>query len=815
MDITPLSPRELTRKCDPAAFSFETTSDLEPLKDLSQGIGQPRAVEALRFGVGIQKTGYNIFALGPPGAGKHTIVRQYLAHQLEDKTLPSDWCYVNNFKDWGKPKALNLPQGRGKELAQNMEQFAEELSKTLKAAFESEEYQNRLQSQEQEYKEQQQRVFEDLQKKAEERSLTLIRTPSGFAFAPVKDNEVLSPDDFQKLPEDERQQFEQDIQDMQKESERVFKKFPGWQRELRQKVRDLNQEVASYAVDPLINEIREKFKNVQTVADFLDAVKKDIVDNVQTILSAETQQGSEQQSASGMGGEGGQGMEGRRHLRRYKVNVAVDNGQTQGAPVVYEDNPTNANLVGRVEHQPMMGALVTDFHLIKPGALHKANGGALILDAHKVLMQPGAWDGLKRALNSREIKIESLAEMFSLISTITLQPEPIPLSVKVVLVGSPLIYYLLNQLDPEFPKLFKVAADFDTQMDWNPEHQDMFARLLAGMIEHEGLKPFDRAGVARVIEHCARKIQDQQKMSTRLRSLSDLIQEADYWAAEHGREVITADDVQKSIDACAYRSDLLREKVQEGIRRDILLIDTQGASIGQVNGLSVIQLGEFMFGRPNRISARIRLGKGEVVDIEREAKLSGPIHSKGVLILSGFLGGRYACDRPLSLSASLVFEQSYGGIEGDSASSAELYALLSSISGVPIKQSLAVTGSVNQHGRVQAIGGVNEKIEGFFDICKQRGLTGDQGVLIPQANVQHLMLRDDVVQAVAEGLFHVYPVQDIDQGMEILTGMQAGEMDEQQHYPEGTVNGLVQKRLNEFAEKREQLDFGSKQGAQQ
>ena len=809
MDIRSLSPHELTRTCDPAAFSFQTTAELEPLKDLSQGIGQPRAVEALRFGVGIRQQGYNVFALGPPGTGKHTIVRQYLSHHLEDRTPPSDWCYVNNFQDWGKPRALNLPQGRGNELALDMERFIEDLPNTLKAAFESEEYQNRLQTTEQEYKEQQQKVFEELQSKAEERNLTFIRTPSGFAFAPVKDNEVLSPEDFQKLSDEERQQFEQDIQEMQNESQRVFQKFPGWQRELRQKVRDLNQEVASYAVDPLMDEIRERFKDVMAVAEFLDEVKKDLVDNIQSLLSGEGQHGSEEQDGSGPGDAQSRGS---RHLRRYRVNAIVDNSRTEGAPVVYEDNPTYANLVGRVEHQPMMGALITDFSLIKPGALHQANGGALILDAHKILMHPGAWDGLKRVLISGEIRIESLAELFSLISTITLQPEPIPLDVKVVLLGSPMVYYLLSQLDPEFPKLFKVAADFDTQMDWSDEHQLLFARLLASMIEHEGLRPFDRSGVARIIEHSARMAQDQQKMTARLRSLSDLVREADYWAAEQGREVVTAQDVQKSIDASVYRSDLLREKVQETIRRGIVLIDTQGTAVGQVNGLSVIQLGEFMFGRPNRITASIRLGKGEVVDIEREAKLSGPIHSKGVLILSGFLGGRYALDRPLSLSASLVFEQSYGGIEGDSASSAELYALLSSISEAAIRQDLAVTGSVNQHGQVQAIGGVNEKIEGFFDICKLKGLSGHQGVLIPEANVQHLMLRSDVIQAVEEGHFHIYPVRSIDQGMEILTGLPAGEMDEDRLFPEGTLNGLVQKRLHEFAEKREQLNSGKQEG---
>lgn len=501
-------------------------------------------------------------------------------------------------------------------------------------------------------------------------------------------------------------------------------------------------------------------------------------------------------------------------MRRYKVNVLVDNSQTAGAPVIYEDNPTYANMVGRVEHQPMMGALITDFNLIKPGALHRANGGALILDVYKVLTQPGAWDGLKRALISEQIKIESLAEMFSLISTISLEPEPVPLQVKVVLVGNPLLYYLLKEYDPEFSKLFKVAADFDFNMQWDDAHQELFARFMAGVVEQENLMPFHRSGVARILEYSSRRVQDQSKLSTHVQSMTDLMREADFWAKEQDREAISDQDVQQAIDASIYRSDLMREHIHENIRRGVMLIDIKGWQVGQINGLSVIMLGDFMFGRPNRITARIRLGKGEVIDIEREAKLSGPIHSKGVLILSGFLGARYAADRPLSLSASLVFEQSYGGIEGDSASSAELYCLLSSIAGTPINQSLAVTGSVNQHGQVQAIGGVNEKIEGFFDVCRERELTGEQGVIIPESNVEHLMLRRDVLEAVDNGQFHIYSVQTIDQGMEILTGLAAGEPDEKGEYPTESVNGKVQKRLQELSEKREQFGAGKEQGGQ-
>ena len=453
-----------------------------------------------------------------------------------------------------------------------------------------------------------------------------------------------------------------------------------------------------------------------------------------------------------------------------------------------------------------LGALVTDFNLIKAGALHRANGGYLILDARKVLLQPFAWEELKRALSSEEIRIEVLGQTLSLISTVSLEPESIPLDVKVVLLGERLLYYTLSQLDPDFAELFKVAADFEDQMDRTPENHLLYARMIATMVRQEGLRPFDREAVARVIEQSARLAGDAERLSTHVRSIADLLREADYWAGEAQHSVVTAADVQRAIDAQVYRSDRVRERIQEEIQRGTILIDTQGAAVGQVNGLSVLTLGQFAFGRPSRITALVRLGRGEVIDIEREVALGGPIHSKGVLILSSYLGARYARDQPLSLSASLVFEQSYSGVEGDSASSAELYALLSALADLPIKQSLAVTGSVNQHGQVQAIGGVNEKIEGFFDICRAQGMNGEQGVLIPASNVKHLMLRPDVVEAVAAGHFHVYPVETIDQGIELLTGVPAGEPDETGAFPAGSVNQRVEARLRELAERR--LAFG-------
>jgi lon-related putative ATP-dependent protease len=497
-------------------------------------------------------------------------------------------------------------------------------------------------------------------------------------------------------------------------------------------------------------------------------------------------------------------------MDQFQVNVIVDNKDLQGAPVVFENNPTYANLIGRVEHYAQMGTLRTDFRMIKPGAMHKANGGYLVLDARKLLSQPYSWDGLKRALQSKEIEIESIEQALSLISTVSLRPEPIPINLKIALVGDRLLYYFLLQHDPEFSDLFKVEADFETEIEWDQENQDLYAKLIATIIKKENTKPFKNSAVARLIEQSARLANDSERLNTRLQDLHELIVESDYWAKKNNHDQVTNTDVQKAIDAQIQRSDRLREKIHESILREINLISTQGEQIGQINGLSVYALGDFMFGKPTRITAQISLGKGQVIDIEREVEMGGPIHSKGVLILAGFLRGRYAQETPLSLSASLVFEQSYGGVDGDSASSTELYALMSSIAEVPIKQSLAVTGSVNQFGQVQAIGGVNEKIEGFFDICSKRGLTGDQGVIIPKANIKHLMLRQDVINAVDAGKFHIFSVEHVDEGIEILTGIPAGSKDERGNYPEGTINALVKDRLEGMAARLTQ--FGKDKG---
>ena len=786
-----LDSQQLYRRCNFGDLEFSTTDDLDDLQGL---LGQPRAVAAIELGIGIEKEGYNIFAFGPPGTGKHTAVKQYLEGKAATAEVPPDLCYVNNFVESHKPRVLELPTGRGSELQKAMREFLEEVRTVLETALESEEYQTRKQALEQKFEERQGEALSELGDKAGEQGLALVRTPVGIVFAPKGEEEVLSPEEFQKLPDKEQKRLEKEIEGFKEDLQKVLRQFPRWQRQASEELRELNVEVNRFAVRPLFDELREQFDGLEEVEGFLNAAEDDFVENASRLGS----RGEKATSISMNAISGGDDSE-KPSLRRYRVNLLVDHRNSTGAPVVYEDNPTYQNLVGRVEHIPQMGAVVTDFNLIKAGALHRARGGYLLVDALKVLQQPFAYEGLKRALQSRNIKIESLGEAMSLMSTYSLEPEPVDLTVKVVLLGAPMVYYLLPTLDPEFGELFKVGADFAGIVEWSPENQELYARLIAKLVREEGLRPFDRTAVARVIEQSARSVGDAQRMSLLMSRILDLMREADHWAGDGDRHSVTASDVQQAIDHWVFRSDRLRERTLEAIDRQTILLETTGEQIGQVNGLSVIQMGEFAFGRPSRITARVRLGKGEVVDIEREVELSGPSHSKGVLILTAFLGARYAQSHPLSLSASLVFEQSYGGIDGDSASSAELYALLSAIAGVPIRQSLAVTGSVNQLGQIQAIGGVNDKIEGYFDVCARHGLTGEQGVLIPASNIQHLMLRQDVVEAVDAKQFHVFPIESVDQGIELLTGIEAGTSSEDGSYPEGSLNRMVAERLEQFA----------------
>ena len=798
--VAPLSPESLYQPCIFDQLDFITTTDLQTEVEF---IGQDRAVKALELGVSIQRQGYNIFALGPSGTGKHALVQRLVEGRAAAEAPPQDWCYVNNFQQPYIPRALNLPAGTGKALQHDMERLVEELRSSLSSAFESEEYQTRRRVLETEFNERQQESLKVLSEQARERGLTLLRTPSGLAFAPVKENEVLPPEEFQKLPEDERTRIQGEVEKLQEDLQKVLLQVPRWEREFRERLRDLDREVATLVINDVMDDLLAKYKAQPNVIEYLQAVQKDVGEHLGDFLKE-----SEEAAAADAPAQLAMpnGAKQTPALRRYQVNVLVDAAEATGAPVIYETNPSYLNLVGRVEQMAMMGALITDFTLIKPGALHRANGGYLLLDADKVLTSPYAWEGLKRALQFGQIRIESPTQMMNLSSTVSLEPEPIALKVKVILLGERQLYYALTQADQDFLDLFKIAADFDDEFVRDDETVRKYAHLIATLVKQEQLLPFDRAAVCRVIEHAARLVGDRERVTARMQTIEDLLLEADHWARADKADTVSAPHVQQALDAQVYRNDRIRERMQEQVLRETILIDTEGAKVGTINALSVISMGTYAFGRASRVTATVNMGKGDVLNIEREVELSGPSHTKGVLILSSFLRARYAQEQPLSLDASLVFEQSYGGIDGDSASSTELYALLSAIAQVPIKQSLAVTGSVNQLGQVQAIGGVNEKIEGFFDLCKARGLTGDQGVMIPDANVKHLMLRHDVVDAVAAGQFNIYPIKTIDEGIEVLTGLPAGEANAKGIYPKGSINRLVYDRLAEIATKRRELD---------
>ncbi len=788
-EIRALSPDRLYRACDSGRFSFTTTAELE---DLTEGIGQARAIDAARFGIGMRHAGYNLFVMGPIGGGKRTLIRQLLDQRVAAEAKPSDWCYVHNFGQPHKPRALELPAAMGARLQADMEQLLGELQARIPAVFEGDEYRRRLGRIDEDYGERQSQAFGEVGEEAGKRGIVLLRTPNGFSFAPAKGDEVMSPEDYAQLPEDEKARIGRDSSELQAKLEKVVRQVHQWRRERLERVRKLNEEAVLFAVGDLIDALRSDYAEFPAVCDYLNEVQQDVIQSIDEFRSPK--QESEDNLAA-LSAE-------LPNLSRFTVNLLVGRESAEHAPVVFEDHPTYQNLLGRVEHVAKLGALVTNFTLIKAGALHTANGGYLLLDAYKLLTQPFAWDALKRALSTRKIRIESLGQAYSLVSTMSLEPEPIPLDLKVILLGDRMLYFLLAQHDPEFGELFKVAADFEDEVERSAENDLLYARLVASLARQEKLRAFDRGAVARLIEHGARRAEDAHKLSTHMESLADLVRQADYWAAQDEHEVVARADVERAIGAQISRSDRLRERSHEAILRDILHIDTDGEKVGQVNGLSVLQLGDFTFAQPSRITANTRLGDGDVVDIQREVKLGGSIHSKGVLILSSFLASRYSPEQPLSLSASLVFEQTYGQVEGDSASVAELCALLSSLADAPIRQSLAVTGSVDQFGRVQAIGAVNDKIEGYFDICKGRGLSGRQGVLIPAANVVHLMLREDVVQAAAAGRFHVYAVATVDEALELLTGVAVGTPAADGKLPAGCLAKRVADRLKHLGELR-------------
>jgi lon-related putative ATP-dependent protease len=788
----PLPAAQLYTRCSTEMLEFETTAELG---DLDVAVGHDRALGALDFGVRIRDHGYNLFVLGRSGSERHRIVVEFLAGRAPSTQPPSDWCYLNNFDDERKPIAVRLPAGRGTELRRDMAQLIEELRAAIPAAFDSEQHRSGIADINQEFEERVRAAFERLQEEAKQQDLSLVSTPHGFAIAPMRRGELIPDEEFERLPAEEKKRKTDAMEAMSARLREHIEQLPSWHKERRDRIKALHRELIGLAAGQLIDQLKARYAEFPELAEYFHDLRESVLDNAKDFQP-------EDESTSRLPGFAPQAA-----LSRYAVNLLVGHANADKPPVVYENNPSVQNLLGRVEHVAQFGALVTNFTMILPGALHKANGGYLILDAERVLVEPLAWSALKRALATRKVNIESLGQLLSLVSTVSLEPQPIPLDLKVILIGERLIYYLLCEYDPEFGELFKVAADFENRIDRSPENVKRYAQLLGNLARREGLLPLTRAAVARTVEHGARLLNDAEKLTARFRDVADVVREANFWARQNAAPAIDTAHVEKAIDAQVHRLDRMRSEIQEEIQRNSILIDTDGAKIAQVNGLSVLAIGNFAFGQPTRITASVRVGDGTIVDIERETELGGPIHSKGVLILSSYLRSKYAEDAPLSISASLVFEQSYGGVEGDSASLAETCALLSAISGLPIIQSFAVTGSVNQHGQVQVIGGVNEKIEGFFDTCRARGLTGTQGVLIPKDNVQHLMLRADVVAAVEAGRFNVYPITTVDEAISLLTGVAAGERDATAKFPAETVNYRVEERLKQLAEVRREFDM--------
>ena len=798
--LKPLAPERLRNMCAPGALPFKSTKDIEPVDHLP---GQARALNAMDFGANMAHSGYNLFVLGSQGTGRHSAVANYLAKKASAESAPDDWAYVYNFSSVHHPSAIRLPAGVAPRFRDAMEDLIDDLCAAIPEVFNSEEYRDKRRAIDLELEEKQEREFQVLNEKTRADNVAILRTPMGFALAPTSGDEVLKPEEFKKLPKDEQEKIGKKIELLQSDLAATLEKLPGLQREHRDNVRSLNAELTASIVDTSIKVIADQFAPIEAIQQRLSEVREDLIENTELFLEHASSQ------ADTPFPESSKSQRADSRFNRYRVNVMVANdvdGDLKGAPVVSEDHPTLAKLVGRVEHLAQFGALITDFTMIRPGGFHRANGGYLVLDARKVLSEPFAWEAMKRALQGEAIKIVSASDQLGLSSTISLEPEPIPLKVKVVLIGERILYYLLCALDPDFSTLFKVEVDFDDEIERTDENTELYARLIATLVTREKLKSFNAAAVARVIDEASRFAGDSERLSLSLQKLTDLLREADHWATAAGKKTVTVQQVEKAIEEQIQRSDLIREKSLKEIERGTVLIDVDGGAVGQINGLSVIGLGSFSFGKPTRITARVRPGSGKVVDIERETKLGGALHSKGVLILSGYLSATYAPDMPLSLWASIVFEQSYGGVDGDSASSAELYALMSALSGVPINQSYAVTGSVNQHGEVQPIGGVNEKIEGFFDVCKASGFTRQQGVLIPEANVKHLMLRPDIVKAAKDGLFHIYLVKTVTEGIELLTGTQAGVRDAKTgEFSPNTINAKIEDTLKRFADVRKKL----------
>jgi lon-related putative ATP-dependent protease len=790
-----LSENEVYRFCDLSPFGFRTTEELAACEEF---IGQERAIKAIYFGLGMEHRGYNLYLAGPLGVGKTSIIRTILSKVAKDKPTPPDWCYVYNFNNPNEPKAIRFPTGMGRVFKKDIESLLEMLRANIPKAFESKEYEEEKQRIINESQRQKGIIFDELQRRAMEEEMQIQYTPTGIITIPLFHGKPLTQESYNHLDEFHKEDIRRRKEKIDEEVAEAFKKVRKLEKEAMERLKELEKRVALFAVRDLLESVREKYNAYPAVIDYLDMMQKHILEHIESFLPEKAAEGTPpipfvppQQKPT---------------FTEYQVNVFIDNSKSEGAPVIFETHPTYTNLFGSIEREVRFGVLVTDFTMIQPGSIAKANGGYLVVEAIDILRYPFVWDSLKKVIENEELRIEDVYQQYGLMSTVGLRPEPIKLNVKVIITGNPFIYHLLYTYDEDFRKLFKVKADFDSVVDITDDLLLKYARFIKSLCDNDGIRQFDRSGVEAIIEYSSRLAGDQNKLSVQFGAISKITREASYWASLDGNgNYVMREHVEKAIEEKIYRSNMIEEKIQEMIENGMILVDTEGEVVGQINGLAVYNLGDYAFGKPSRITCETFMGTEGVVNIERRARLSGNIHDKGVLILSGYIGAKYAQNKPLSLSASLGFEQSYEMIEGDSASAAELIAIISSLSGVPIKQGIAITGSVNQKGQIQPIGGVNEKIEGFYHVCKAKGLTGEQGVIIPHQNVRNLMLKKEVVQSISKGEFHIYPIETVDEGIEILTGMEAGERQSDGSFKEGTVNYLVDRRLKQFTEEFQRL----------
>src|SRR3990170_4554231 len=796
--VKPLPPGELTWKCHPDTFSFSNTREvLEPRPGV---IGQDRAIKSIDFGLGLSDHGYNIYILGESGTGKASIIKERLEEKARDEKVPDDWCYVYNFSDPDRPSALNLPPGTGSVLKEDMGELVETLKRDIPKVFESKDYEKHRDEILDGQQERTKALFYRVEQKAVEKGFILKKTVSGLAVVPAKDGKPMGQQEYDALPRDKRAKFDEELVLLQDRLSDAIREARIVEKETKERINALDREVVQYVVNPLLNELLEKYRGFEKIVSYLNVVRDDVLKNIDDFRPKE-----EIPLPFGI-----KMPKSEVTFERYMVNVVISNRDTKGAPVVMETNPTYYNLFGRIEHRVQYGIAVTDFTMIKGGSVHRANGGYLVINALDMLKNIFVYDSIKRTIKNREVRIEDVWEQYRLLSTTTLKPSPVPIDIKVVLIGEPFLYYLLYNLDPEYRKLFKVKADFDDVMQRSSVNINKYANFVAARCMERNLLPFDREGVARVVEYGCRLSGDKLKLSARFGAVENIIVEASYWAGVEKSPVVSAAHVERAIKEAIFRSSKIEDKLGELIKEDTLMVSTEGSVVGQVNGIAVLDHGDYAFGKPSRITARTFMGDEGVVGIEREVKMSGRIHNKAQMIMRSFLGERFGRDFPLALSASICFEQLYNEIEGDSATCAEVYALFSSLADIAINQGIAVTGSMNQRGEVQPVGGINEKIEGFFDTCFAKGLTGRQGVIMPNRNVKNLMLKKEVIDAVKKGMFAIYPIEAVDEGLEILLETPVGGRGPDGKFPEGTVNYLVEKRLRELATSLK--EFGRKKG---